>query len=142
MVAARTPNIIRSPDAVRTSSDKKSLPAKRPAPSRKGARASWQSKLRADLQPEVVRDHRRGPAPPVRRGLGLRAVGRHGAARGAGTARRGAGSSPSIETSVPPLGPVYTVGASARHLHPSNSSRPLAGEGDGASVVTHFHQAC
>ncbi len=60
MVAARTPNIIRSPGAVRTSRDTKGVKAKRPAPSRKGARVSWQAKLRADLQPEVVQDHRRG----------------------------------------------------------------------------------
>jgi hypothetical protein len=60
MVAARTPNISRSPGEVRRSHERKAAARTRPAAPRKSARIDWQAKLRADLQPEVVQDRRRG----------------------------------------------------------------------------------
>lgn len=60
MVAARTPNVIRSPGAVDPARGKTRTAAKRTPAARRPARSSWQAKLRADLQPEVVEDRRRG----------------------------------------------------------------------------------
>lgn len=57
MVAARTPNIIRAPSAMRPA------PAKTPTRSASrdaAARVSWEAKLRSDLAPKVVEDRRRG----------------------------------------------------------------------------------
>jgi alkylated DNA nucleotide flippase Atl1 len=60
MVAARTPNISRAPSEERAARVVSSAAASAPASRRKGARVSWQAKLRPDLQPEVVEDRRRG----------------------------------------------------------------------------------
>lgn len=54
MVAARTPNIRQAhmPSSGKT--------AGRPVPRRKAERLSWEAKLRPELAPRVVEDHRRG----------------------------------------------------------------------------------
>lgn len=57
MVAARTPNRVYAPKAARSTTTVRNPRAG----ARTGAaRASWQAKLRPDLVPKVVEDHRRG----------------------------------------------------------------------------------
>jgi len=58
MVAARTPNIKRAPNAVRPVRAKAPGGRKRPAAGTKRARVSWEAKLRPDLVPRVVEDRR------------------------------------------------------------------------------------
>jgi len=55
MVAARTPNISRVPNAVRSVQAKATRTPKRPA-----ARTSWEAKLRPEVPPRVVEDSRHG----------------------------------------------------------------------------------
>ena len=67
MVAARTPNIIRAPSALRPAPAKT---PKRSASRQTSARVNWEAKLRVDLAPKVVEDRRRGgslllPTPPL-----------------------------------------------------------------------------
>ncbi len=58
MVAARTPNIIRTSATGETARGRPAR-ATRAADVRRPKRRSWQDKLRTDLQPEVVPDRRR-----------------------------------------------------------------------------------
>jgi alkylated DNA nucleotide flippase Atl1 len=63
MVAARSPNISQAPKtarAVRAPTSAKAKASGRPAAHRKGARSSWEAKLRPELAPRVVEDSRRG----------------------------------------------------------------------------------
>jgi hypothetical protein len=55
MVAARTPNISRVPNAVRSVQARTTRTSERPA-----ARTSWEAKLRPELGPRVVEDGRNG----------------------------------------------------------------------------------
>lgn len=57
MVAARTPNITRASRPTRPAS---TTTRKQPASHRAKARANWEVKLRPDLAPRVVEDHRGG----------------------------------------------------------------------------------
>lgn len=58
MVAARTPNISPVPHAVRTVRASTADAPMRPRVRAKRARAGWEAKLRPDLAPRVVADHR------------------------------------------------------------------------------------
>jgi len=58
MVAARTPNIKRVPNAVRPVRAHVPSARKSPEAGTKGARGSWEAKLRSDLAPRVVEDRR------------------------------------------------------------------------------------
>jgi alkylated DNA nucleotide flippase Atl1 len=60
MVAARTPNIKRAPNAVRSVQARTTSKPKRPAARRRAAPVSWEAKLRPELAPRVVEDRRRG----------------------------------------------------------------------------------
>lgn len=60
MVAARTPNINRVPNAARSAQGRTTRAAARPAAGHKAARATWEAKLRPELAPRVVEDSRRG----------------------------------------------------------------------------------
>lgn len=60
MVAARTPNIKRVPDAARPARACAPIAQKRPVAGPKRARAGWAAKLRPELAPRVVEDRRRG----------------------------------------------------------------------------------
>jgi alkylated DNA nucleotide flippase Atl1 len=56
MVAARTPNLARVPDASRGAPAADSRPKQR----RRGPRTSWEAKLRPTMEPQVVDDRGRG----------------------------------------------------------------------------------
>jgi len=62
MVAARTPNVIRPGRTAGAAPGSARAPERRTKAATGRPRASWESKLRADLQPEVVADPRRGGA--------------------------------------------------------------------------------